>query len=105
MNQILLGPLLGHNRDKLISRCADLVANNQSDKFLYLAASHPLLELVSEGILDGRKNRGVWGELPVYLFRGFVRRILTTAVDADERGLAPQLPIVATTVYRVISCV
>ena len=93
MNTILLGPLLGNNRAHLIERCADLVANNQADKFLYLAASHPLLELVTEGILDGTRNRGIWGELPVYLFRGFVRRVLTTAVTDQGKGLVPRLPI------------
>ena len=72
MNTVLLGPLLGNNRAHLIERCADLVADNQSHKFLYLAASQPLLEVVTDGILDGTRNRGVWGELPVYLFRGFV---------------------------------
>ena len=93
MNQILLGPLLGNNRANLIERCAELVAANQSHKFLYLAASHPLLEVVTEGILDGTKNRGVWGELPVYLFRGFVRRVLMSAVDSEGKGLTPRLPI------------
>lgn len=93
MNQILLGPVLGNNRALLIRRCADLVAANQSDKFLYLAASQPLLEVVTEGILDGSRNRGIWGELPVYLFRGFVRRILNSAIDAEGKGLPPRLPI------------
>ena len=93
MNTILLGPLLGNNRANLIERCAELVAANQSHKFLYLAASHPLLEVVTEGILDGTKNRGVWGELPVYLFRGFVRRVLMSAVDSEGKGLTPRLPI------------
>lgn len=93
MNQILLGPLLGNNRAQLIDRCSELVARDQSHKFLYLAASHPLLEIVTEGILDGSRNRGIWGELPVYLFRGFVRRILSTAVNDEGRGLTPRLPI------------
>ncbi len=92
--EILLGPLLGNNRSKLIERCSELVAQGKSEKFLYLAASHPLLELVTEQILDGSKNTGLWGELPVYLFRGFVRRILSTAVD-EETGhrLTPRIPI------------
>jgi len=78
----------------LIARCAELVAAGKSDTFLYLAASHPLLELVTEQILDGAKNRGLWGELPVYLFRGFVRRILSTAVDGQTgQRLAPRIPI------------
>jgi ATP-dependent helicase/DNAse subunit B len=93
MNTILLGPLLGNNRAHLIERCADLVADNQSHKFLYLAASQPLLEMVTDGVLDGTRNRGVWGELPVYLFRGFVRRVLTTAINEQGKGLIPRLPI------------
>ncbi|PYS74329.1 MAG: hypothetical protein DMF69_02085, partial [Acidobacteria bacterium] len=93
MNQILLGPLLGNNRESLIERCADLVARNESHRFVYLAASQPLLDIVTERILDGSRNRGVWGELPVYLFRGFVRRVLSTAVNDERKGLALRLPI------------
>jgi ATP-dependent helicase/DNAse subunit B len=93
VNQIWLGPVLGHNRANLIERCSQLVAGNRSDEFLYLAASRPLLELVTQQILDGQTNRGLWGELPVYLFRGFVRRILTTALDADGQRLPPRIPI------------
>ena len=92
--EIWLGPLLGNNRARLIERCAQLVDKGESDSFLYLAASHPLLELVTEQILDSAKHPGVWGELPVYLFRGFVRRILSTAVDEDSgAGLVPRIPI------------
>ncbi|HSE30955.1 MAG TPA: PD-(D/E)XK nuclease family protein [Pyrinomonadaceae bacterium] len=93
LNQIWLGPVLGHNRARLIESCSQLVASNRSDEFLYLAASRPLLELVTQQTLDGQKNRGVWGELPVYLFRGFVRRILTTSVDAEGQRLPPRIPI------------
>lgn len=92
--EIWLGPLLGDNRSRLIERCSQLVSEGKSDTFLYLAASHPLLELVTEEILDGAKNRGVWGELPVYLFRGFVRRLISTAVDSQTGNrLLPRLPI------------
>lgn len=91
--ELWLGPLLGSNRTRLIQRCADLVAEGKSDRFLYLAASHPLLELVTQGILDGVKNRGLWHELPVYLFRGFVRRILSSARDDRGQNLPPRLPI------------
>ena len=91
--EIWLGPLLGNNRSRLIERCAKFVSQNQSHRFLYLAASHPLLELVMQGILDGTRNRGVWGELPVYLFRGFVRRILATAIDEDGQLLASRVAI------------
>ncbi|MDQ3175012.1 MAG: PD-(D/E)XK nuclease family protein [Acidobacteriota bacterium] len=91
--EIWLGPLLGSNRARLIERCAALASAGQADSFLYLAASHPLLEVVTEGILDGRSNRGVWGELPVYLFRGLVRRILLSAVDETGGRLPSRIPI------------
>src|SRR5258706_1256983 len=91
--EIWLGPVLGNNRSQLIARCSKFVAQGQSDSFLYLAASHPLLEIVTQGILDGVDNRGLWGELPVYLFRGFVRRVLSTAVDDSGHPLAPRVPI------------
>ncbi|MDQ5847055.1 MAG: PD-(D/E)XK nuclease family protein [Acidobacteriota bacterium] len=78
----------------MIERCAELVSQGESDKFLYLAASHPLLELVTEQILDGAKTPGMWGELPVYLFRGFVRRVLTTARNSQSVSIiAPRVPI------------
>jgi len=93
VKEIWLGPLLNNNRALLIERCAKLVANNQGDAFLYLAASYPLLESVTQQILDGHHNRGVWGELPVHLFRGFVRRILYSAVDDKGHGLPPRVPI------------
>src|SRR6185295_19686175 len=44
-----------------------------------IAASHPLLDLVTEKLLDGKTAHGVWGEFPVYLFRGLVRRIVSEA--------------------------
>ena len=93
MNEIWLGPLLNDNRALLVERCAKLVANNQSDSFIYLAASYPLLEHVTQSILDGTRNRGVWGELPVYLFRGLVRHVLYSAVDENDERLRPRIPI------------
>ena len=90
--EIWLGPLLGNNRSRLIEHCSQLASKGQVNKFLYLAASHPLLEIVTQGILDGEKNRGVWGELPVYLFRGLVRRILSNAIDDSGQTLAPRVP-------------
>ena len=92
--EIWLGPLLGNNRSRLIQRCAELVAQGKSETFLYLAASHPLLELVTDQILDGSANAGLWGELPVYLFRGFVRRLISTAVNPETgERLSPRTPI------------
>ncbi|MFN2531500.1 MAG: PD-(D/E)XK nuclease family protein [Pyrinomonadaceae bacterium] len=91
--QIWLGPLLSNNRAELLQRCAQLVACDQGDSFLYIAASHPLLELATGTILDGLHNRGVWGELPVYLFRGFVKQVLTTAVDQQNQHLTQRFEI------------
>ena len=93
MNEIWLGPLLNDNRALLIERCAKFLANNQSDAFIYLAASYPLLESVTQQLLDGQRTRGVWGELPVYLFRGVVRRVLYSALDENGHNLPPRIPI------------
>jgi ATP-dependent helicase/DNAse subunit B len=92
--EIWLGPVLGNNRERLLARCAEFVSKGQTDRLLYIAASHPLLDLVTERLLDGSRTRGVWGEFPVYLSRGIVRRVLTTAVD-DETGslLVPRVAI------------
>ena len=87
--EIWLGPILGNNRERLLARCAEYLANGQSDRLLYIAASHPLLDLVTEKLLDGKAAQGVWGEFPIYLFRGFVRRILSEAVVSEpvaDRG-------------------
>ena len=92
-NEIWLSPLLGNNRTLLIERCGDLVAADQSGSFIYLAASHPLLEVVTQKILDRSKRSGVWGELPVYLFRGFTQWLISSAVDDVGRGMPPRIPI------------
>jgi ATP-dependent helicase/DNAse subunit B len=85
--QIWLSPVLGNSRERLVERCAEMIKRGDSHRFLYLTASHPLLELVTKWILDFDTIRGVMGTLPVFLFRGFVRHVLTTAVDF-ESGLA-----------------
>ncbi|HEY5073540.1 MAG TPA: PD-(D/E)XK nuclease family protein, partial [Pyrinomonadaceae bacterium] len=92
--EIWLGPVLGNNRERLLARCAEYVSQGQTDRLLYIAASHPLLDLVTEKLLDGNEGRGVWGEFPVYLFRGFVRRILASAIDAETGApLSPRVAI------------
>ena len=83
--EIWLGPVLGTNRERLLARCAEYVAKGQADRLLYIAASHPLLDLVTEKLLDGTKAPGVWGDFPVYLFRGFVRQVLANAVVSEAR--------------------
>ena len=77
--EIWLGPVLGNNRERLLRRCAEYIAGGETHRLIYIAASHPLLELVTEKLLDGENATGVWGEFPVYLFRGFVRRILSAS--------------------------
>ena len=81
--EIWLGPVLGTNRERLLARCAEYVSNGQLDRLLYIAASHSLLDLVTERLLDGGNVRGVWDEFPVYLFRGLVRRILSSALVSE----------------------
>src|SRR5437588_5186634 len=83
--EIWLGPVLGNNRERLLARCAEYVSKGEADRLLYIAASHPLLDLVTEKLLDGKQARGVWGEFPIYLFRGLVRRILSGAIVSEAR--------------------
>ena len=95
--QIWLAPILSNNRKRLIERCSEALAADGAGSFLYLAASRPLLEVVTAGLLDGKRDqsvRGVWGTLPVFLFRGFARHLLGTVVD-DGTGLplSPRIPI------------
>jgi hypothetical protein len=92
--EIWLGPVLGNNRERLLRRCAEYVSQGQAEHLLYVAASHPLLDLVTDRLLDGKQRHGVWGEFPVYLFRGLVRRILSGAIvsEAGPRGPQPGSP-------------
>lgn len=83
--EIWLGPVLGGNRERLLARCAEYVSRGEADRLLYIAASHPLLDLATDKVLDGKNARGVWGEFPFYLFRGFVRRILSSAPVSAAR--------------------
>jgi ATP-dependent helicase/DNAse subunit B len=86
--QIWLGPVLGNNRASLLARCREYIGRGETDRILYIAASHPLLDLVTEKLLDGKIARGVWGEFPIYLFRGFVRRILSETIVSEAQASA-----------------
>ncbi len=88
--EIWLGPVLGNNRERLLARCAEYVSQGQAGRLLYIAASHPLLDLVTAKLLDGQQARGIWGEFPVYLFRGLVRRILSGAIVSEARPRGPR---------------
>ena len=85
--EIWLSPVLGNSRERLVNRSAEMIRRGETHRFLYLTSSHPLLELVTKWILDFDTLRGVMGTLPIFLFRGFVRHILTSARYADS-GLA-----------------
>ena len=92
--EIWLAPILSDNRERLLERASDVLASGPATGLLYLAASRPLLELAADRLLDGVRNRGVWGSLPVHLFRGFARYVLATAVDDETRlTLAPRIAI------------
>ncbi len=92
-NEIWLSPLLGNNRTLLIERCGDFVATDRTNNFIYLCASYPLLEVITQRILDSSKRSGVWGDLPVHLFRGLAHRLISSAVDDVGRPLPPRIPI------------
>ena len=87
--EIWLGPVLGNNRERLLRRCAEYIARGEAHQLLYIAASHPLLDLVTEKLLDGESAHGVWGEFPVYLFRGLVRRIVSEARPSGRANAEP----------------
>ena len=86
--EIWLGPVLGNNRERLLARCAKYITNGRTDRLVYIAASHPLLDLITDKLLDGKRAHGVWGEFPVYLFRGLVRRILSEGSVSEARTSA-----------------
>src|SRR5258706_13082381 len=92
--EIWLGPVLGNNRERLLARCAEYVSQGQAERLLYIAASHPLLDLVTEKLLDGTQAPGVWGKFRIYLFRGRVKRTLLGAVDTETgKPLPPRVAI------------
>jgi ATP-dependent helicase/DNAse subunit B len=92
--EIWLAPILSNNRDRLLERAADVLATGPAEGLLYVAASRPLLDLAADRLLDGVQNRGVWGSLPVHLFRGFARYVLATAIDENTGSpLAPRIAI------------
>src|SRR5689334_5708208 len=87
--EIWLAPLLSDNRQRLIERASDVLASGPAEALLYIAASRPLLDLAADKLLDGVRNRGVWGSLPVHLFRGFARFVLATAIDEKSGDPIP----------------
>jgi len=84
--QIWLAPILSNNQERLLERASEVLASGPSEALLYLAASRPLLELAAVRLFDGVRTRGVWGSLPVHLFRGFARYVLATALDEETQS-------------------
>jgi ATP-dependent helicase/DNAse subunit B len=92
--EIWLGPILSNNRERLLDRAREILASGPAEALLYLAPSRPLLELAAGRLLDGDTVRGVWGSLPVHLFRGFARFVLATAIEVETGlPLAPRIAI------------
>src|SRR5688572_13583827 len=102
--EIWLGPILETNRERLLARCAEYVAKGENDRLLYIAASHPLLDLATQTALDRKNAQGVWGEFPFYLFRGFVRRVLSsTAMPASRVPIdREELPLRHSLISQII---
>lgn len=81
--EIWLSPVMGNRRSELIARCRELLTSGRQESFLYLAASYPLLNLITDQLIDGKHIRGVLSRLNVYLFRGLIQHILKTAIDTS----------------------
>jgi ATP-dependent helicase/DNAse subunit B len=84
------GPLLGNQRKLLVAevqkrlrqhltQAGQMNGRDRGPGVIYLVASSPLLTAISQEILDGRMVKGTLDGLPVYLFNGFIRRLLRTA--------------------------
>lgn len=88
--EIWLSPILGSNRNLLVERCASMLARGERDQLVYIAASRPLLELITKWVLNTGVVSGVWGTFPFFLFRGFVSYVLGTAVFDGPNEPVPQ---------------
>jgi ATP-dependent helicase/DNAse subunit B len=86
--QVLLGPILNANRDMLVERCRTLLREGRGREFVYLAASKPLLDRVTDELLEG-DIAGTIEPLNVYLLSGFSRRVLAGARYVDGGGPLP----------------
>ncbi|MCS7080635.1 MAG: PD-(D/E)XK nuclease family protein [Chloracidobacterium sp.] len=78
--EIWRGPLLGKQRDHLLAAVRAFIQQGRAQSVLYLTASRPMLDAVSRRLLDGQSCVGSFDGLPVYLFNGFIRRLLRTAL-------------------------
>jgi ATP-dependent helicase/DNAse subunit B len=86
--EIWLGPILNENRDRLVSRCRDLLRAHRGREFVYLAATKPLMDSVTLRLLqDGVE--GTSEPVNVFLLSGFSRRLFASAVDAESGAPLP----------------
>src|SRR6185369_11432400 len=93
--EIWLGPILNHNRERLVARCRDLVRAGRAREFVYLAATKPLMDAVSASLLDG-DVAGTIDPLNVFLLSGFSRRLLSRARFTDTGELLPYFAAIDT---------
>ena len=91
--QVLLGPVLNTNRDMLVERCRSLLREGRGREFVYLAASKPLLDRVTDELLAGDVP-GTIDPLNVYLLSGFSRRVLSGARYTDGTGPLPYFQVI-----------
>lgn len=76
--EIWTEPVLGMNRQQFIERCQEAVLAGREKTFIYLVSTRPLLDHIVARIIDGERVQGCY-RLPVFLFDGLVRYILTLA--------------------------
>lgn len=92
------GPLLGNQRQILLDEVIEYIHRSgqrqpgQRPAVIYLVASRPMLTAISLEILSRQTVPGVFGELPVYLFNGFIRRLLRTAQVLHQDGVWRNVP-------------
>lgn len=86
--EIWLGPVLNRNRERLIARCRAMLRSGRGHEFIYLAATKPLMELVSARLLEG-EIAGTIDQLNVYLLSGFSRRVFARARFGDTNEPIP----------------
>ncbi len=87
--EIYRGPILGRQRQALLAALKAYIQQGRGSNVIYLAASRPLLDAVSRYLLDGQDCLGSFDGLPVYLFNGFIRRLLGTALVAKDGTWVP----------------
>src|SRR4029453_686760 len=86
--EIWLGPVLNRNRERLISRCREMLRGGRGHEFIYLAATKPLMEDVSARLLEG-DIAGTIDQPNVFLLSGFSRRVFAKARFSDPGEAIP----------------